>query len=70
MRKIAQIFVAFSEKLKFKNSNATSHRFGPYSAINTNNVLRELAITSVISMTFIGQNKLFQNTRPYLNFKD
>ena len=70
MRKIAQIFVAFSEKLKFKNSNATSHRFGPYSAINTNNVLRELAITSVISMTFIGQNKLFQKTRPYLNFKD
>ena len=55
MRKIAQIFVAFSEKLNLKNSNATSQRFGPYFAINTNNVLRELAITSVISMTFIGQ---------------
>ena len=57
MRKIAQIFVAFSRKLNFENSNATSHRFGPYSAINTNNVIRELAITSVIYLTFIGPKK-------------
>ena len=70
MRKIAQIFVAFSEKLKFKNSNATSHRFGPYSAINTNNVLRELAITSVIFMTFGQKIIMFKKTRPYFNFKD